>query len=301
VVFLLAVGSTVLAQTPASQRLVVNTVASNIKVSIGLKPPEPWVRGLAENSHPVPGATVTFTIVMPNANGPGASFPGNSKSLRVTTDARGDAMARGLRPNPITGGPYWIQVHAEKAQMASPETPVDITAENVLEIQKLVMTPGDVFENNLCKNAPGELRVQVNDDRGNPVVGAEVVFRVPANGPSGVFTGGSLTHSVTTDETGQAVVKEFVPNKMTGDFTVEAVASLLSLRGNVPIPGSNLKRSCPHTGLIVGAIAAAAGAGVAAGLAGKGSSSSNSATTPTPAGSVISIGSGGDPRFGPGH
>jgi hypothetical protein len=188
--------------------------------------------------------------------------------------------------------------------MTSPEAPANIAVENVLDMKRLVMTPGDVFENNTCRGTAGDLKVQVKDDQGNPVVGAAVTFKLPPGGATGLFTGGSATRTVTTDDTGQALVKEFAPNKTTGDFAVEAVASLAGLKANVVVPGSNIKKDCSKTTLIVVLVGAVAGGAAAAALAGKkGSSNSTSTTTPTspPVIPSISIGSGGDPRFGPGH
>jgi len=293
-------------QPAAGTRLVVNTAGNNsIRLSIGSKSPEPLVRVLDENARPVSGATVTFTIVTPNPNGPGAAFGGDSKTLRVTTDTRGDAVARGLRPNQVAGGPYAIQVQAQKAGMASPETPTNIRADNVLEIKRLVMTPGDPFENNICKKVPGELKVQVRDDRDNPVVGANVTFSLPADGAAGTFTGGSFKRTVATDENGQVSVKEFTPNKVE-EYSIEAIASLADLRANVAVPGSNVRKECSSKTLyIVLGVAAAAGGGIAAAAAGgKGnstSSSSSTGATPPAQTPTITIGSGGDPRFGPGH
>jgi hypothetical protein len=301
--FLLALPPVGPSQTPAGSRLVVNTVSNSIKLNLGSKAPEPSVRVLDENGRPVAEASVTFSIISPDPAGPGASFAGSAKSLRVTTDARGDAVARGLRPNQVPGR-YIIEVQAEKPPMLAPETPVSMAAENALEIRRLVMTPGDSFVNNLCKNTSGEPKVQVLDEKGNPVMGADVTFRLPADGASGVFTGGSATRLASTDDTGQAVVKGLVPNKTAGDFTIEAVASLANLRGSASLPGSNVKEGCSHTPLIVLLVLAAAGGGTAALAAGKGGSNSSPSPTPTPMPApvpTITIGSGGDPRFGGGH
>ena len=291
-----------LAQTPAGTRLIVNTISNSIKVNIGGKAPEPSVRVLDENGRPVADAAVTFTIIA-DPNGPGATFPNSAKTLRVTTDARGDGVAHGLRPNQVIGR-YRIEIQAQKAMMLPPETPVSIAAENALDIQRLVMTPGDTFENNICKTPSGELKVQVKDERGNPVTGAAVTFRLPADGASGVFTGGSTTRVVTTDDSGQAATKDVAPNKIAGDFAVEAVAALANLRANAVVPGSNTKKECSRTAIYIAVGAAVlGGVGAAVALGGKGSNnnSPNSTPTPTPTPTpTITIGSGGDPRFG-GH
>src|SRR5450432_3783878 len=151
IAFLLALPTAGMAQAPAASRLVVNTVSNSIKVNIGSKAPEPSVRVRDENAQPVAGATVTFTIISADAAGPGATFAGGAKSWLVTTDAAGDAVARGLRPNQVQGR-YLIEVQAQKPLMLPSGTPVSIAAENALEIKRLVMAPGGPFSSNLCKN-----------------------------------------------------------------------------------------------------------------------------------------------------
>lgn len=293
---LLTLPSAGLAQIQAESRLVVNTVSNSIRLNIGSKAPEPAVRVLDENGRPVAEATVTFTVIS-DAAGPSATFPGGARSLGATSDASGAAAAPGLHPNQVTGR-YRIEIQAQKPPMLPPEAPVSIAAENVLDIQRLVMTPGEAFVNNLCKNTVGEPKVQVRDEAGKPVIGADVTFRLPATGASGVFTGGSATKTVTTDDTGQAAVKSFVPNKTKGDFEVEAVASLVNLRANAVIAGSNMKQGCFPALLVV--LGAGGAAGAAAALASR-KGSSTTTTPPTTPVSTISIVSGGDPRFGGGH
>lgn len=61
---------------------------------------EPIVRVEDENRKPVAGALVVFTL--PD-NGPGAVFPNGSKSLMTYSDQKGEAQARGVKPNKIEG------------------------------------------------------------------------------------------------------------------------------------------------------------------------------------------------------
>ena len=61
---------------------------------------EPIVEVQDENHRPVAGALVLFALPR---NGAGATFPNGATSLRVTTDAQGRAVARGLRPNNVAG------------------------------------------------------------------------------------------------------------------------------------------------------------------------------------------------------
>jgi hypothetical protein len=61
---------------------------------------EPVVEVTNENDAPVAGAVVTF--MLPDA-GPGGVFGDNSRILSVTTDEKGQAVGRGLRPNKVIG------------------------------------------------------------------------------------------------------------------------------------------------------------------------------------------------------
>jgi hypothetical protein len=67
---------------------------------------EPVVRVVDEDGHPLPGLAVTF--VLPS-QGAGGSFSNGQASLTVMTDANGQAVGRGLRPNG-TAGQFQIRV-----------------------------------------------------------------------------------------------------------------------------------------------------------------------------------------------
>jgi hypothetical protein len=69
---------------------------------------EPIVQVEDENRKPIAGAAVTF--LLPN-QGAGATFANGARSLTVTTDNQGQAVARGLRPNNVNGQ-YEIRVNA---------------------------------------------------------------------------------------------------------------------------------------------------------------------------------------------
>lgn len=72
---------------------------------------EPIVRVEDENRRPVAGATVVFLLP---GDGPGGLFPGGERMLTVQTDESGQAVARGLRPNNVTGE-FTIRVTASFA------------------------------------------------------------------------------------------------------------------------------------------------------------------------------------------
>jgi hypothetical protein len=69
---------------------------------------EPIVQVEDENHKPVAGAAVIF--LLPN-DGAGGTFAGGARTLTTVTDSKGQAVARGLRPN-HTAGKYQIRVQA---------------------------------------------------------------------------------------------------------------------------------------------------------------------------------------------
>jgi hypothetical protein len=74
---------------------------------------EPIVQVEDENRKPVAGAMVLFTL--PDS-GPGAVFPNGSKTLITYTDPKGQAKAKGLKPNSIAGA-YQIAVNVTSQGM----------------------------------------------------------------------------------------------------------------------------------------------------------------------------------------
>jgi len=69
---------------------------------------EPIVQVEDENHKPVAGAAVIF--LLPN-DGAGGTFAGGARTLTTVTDSKGQAVARGLRPNHVSGK-YQIRVQA---------------------------------------------------------------------------------------------------------------------------------------------------------------------------------------------
>jgi hypothetical protein len=69
---------------------------------------EPIVRVEDQNHKPVAGATVSFLLP---GNGAGGTFANGAKLLTATTDANGQAVARGIKANNVAGQ-YQIHVTA---------------------------------------------------------------------------------------------------------------------------------------------------------------------------------------------
>src|SRR5437762_1776558 len=86
------------------------------------------------------------------------------------------------------------------AQQATPQTAL-----------KIFVVQGEGARNLVQQIPPQPLVVRVENER-RPVAGATVTFTAPMAGPSGQFTNGSTTLTVTTDSGGLALVDGFHPN-----------------------------------------------------------------------------------------
>jgi hypothetical protein len=86
---------------------------------------EPVVQVLHEDGEPVVGATVTF--LMPDTGASGA-FNDGAHVLTMQTDAKGQAVGRGLRPNQ-TAGRFQIRVTASYHGQTASATIAQINAE----------------------------------------------------------------------------------------------------------------------------------------------------------------------------
>ena len=99
------------AQTPASLQIVIvegEGAINNVKQRVNR---DPIVQVEDENHRPVAGAAVVFFLPDQGASG---TFVNGSRTLTVTTDAQGKAVATGIKPNNING-PLQIRVTASFA------------------------------------------------------------------------------------------------------------------------------------------------------------------------------------------
>lgn len=90
------------AQQPAATRLTIAIVEGrDASHSIGTRTAAGIVIEVRDSlNKPVPGAQVRFELP---ATGPGGTFPGNTRSLEVTTNTEGRAAAAGFVPNALPG------------------------------------------------------------------------------------------------------------------------------------------------------------------------------------------------------
>jgi hypothetical protein len=169
----------------------------------------------------------------------------------------------------------------------------------------IVIVEGEGAINNIRQRVAREPIVQVEDENRKPVAGASVVFLLPGNGAGGAFVDGSRMLTVVTDQNGQAVMRGFTPNNVTGKYQVRVTASHRGQTTTATISQSNIAAAAgagaaAGSGKLIAIIAVVGGA-AAAGIAvaatrGNGNNGPTGPTTPVPTPTVISPGS---PTVGP--
>lgn len=145
-----------------------------------------------------------------------------------------------------------------------------------LVIQLRVATGGGAIYA-LGSKATRGVSIQVSDESGKPVDGASVSFQLPAKGPSGTFSSGSLTEIVTTKADGAANIWGMQWNKIPGPFEIRVTASKGKATAGIIVPQTLAQEA--HSGgegtftashhrrnkwLIIGIAAGGAVAGLAA-------------------------------------
>jgi hypothetical protein len=152
---------------------------------------------------------------------------------------------------------------------------------------KIVVLAGENAVNNIRSKIAVPPAVEVRDQNDQPVVGAEVVFRLPASGAGGVFSGWLDYQVVKTDEKGRAAASGLTPNDQEGRFNIKVTATQGKRSGTVVIAQTNTSArvegtSKSHTKLyvILGAVAVGAVVGGVAAAHGSGSSAATAATNP---------------------
>lgn len=107
---------------------------------------------------------------------------------------------------------------------------------------KVIVLQGDRAINDIGTRIGVQPVIEVRDDNDRPVEGANVIFRLPPNGPGGTFDGKSLSKSARTNVQGQAGVTGFAPNSEVGRFDIHVTAISGNRMGEAVIPESNSER-----------------------------------------------------------
>jgi len=139
-------------------------------------------------------------------------------------------------------------------------------------IRILVLAGQDAINNVETRSATQPV-VEVQDDAGAPVAGAEVVFSTPPAGPSSTFYGATRTTTVKTDEKGRAAVSGMTPNTDLGLYEIQVTATHGSLQAEAVITQTNAeatslskKKKKALGWRLIAAIGAGAAIGVIAGV-----------------------------------
>jgi hypothetical protein len=157
-----------------------------------------------------------------------------------------------------------------------------------------------ITEGDAVIHAPGSrstqpLAVQITDENGQAVSGAAVSFRLPDEGPGGLFANGLRTEIAISDANGRATSRRMQLNHTPGDFQIRITAAKeqaragtlvpQSIQGPEGTPGQTLlpKAKSGKKWVVVGLLAAGLAGGVGAGVAAR---PARPAITPPPAPTV---------------
>lgn len=106
-------------------------------------------------------------------------------------------------------------------------------------VLKIVATGGDSAFNSIKQRTARNPMVEVRDENDSPVAGAEVVFTLPFDGPSGTFANGSRKYVTKTDAKGRAATIGLKPNTVEGRFTIKVTASFEGKQATASISQTN--------------------------------------------------------------
>jgi len=105
---------------------------------------------------------------------------------------------------------------------------------------KIIVVKGEGAQNNVRSRSAEPLVVEVRDASDKPVERAEVVFQLPAYGPSGVFNGWMRNQLVRTNSEGRAESTGYTPNDEQGRFNIKVTATSGTKSSSAVIAQSNI-------------------------------------------------------------
>lgn len=104
----------------------------------------------------------------------------------------------------------------------------------------IVVVDGEGAINHVRQRASRDPIVRIEDERNRPIVGATVVFTLPADGASGEFNG-SKTSTLVTDNQGQVVARGLKVNQTPGKLQIHVNASYRGVRSRTTITQFNMQ------------------------------------------------------------
>ena len=100
-----------------------------------------------------------------------------------------------------------------------------LAAQNDPAILQIRIIEGQGTTYPIGSRATRGVTVQVTDETGKPVESASVIFRLPDDGPSGMFSSGIRTEAISTAADGRATVWGMQWNRITGPFEIRITAA----------------------------------------------------------------------------
>jgi hypothetical protein len=131
-VFIAGAALTISGQEPVPLKIVVVEGEGAINSISERTARAPLVRVEDDDGEPMSGVTVTFTLP---EMGPGGFFATGGSTYTTTTDEKGIATARGLRPNNVAGR-FQIRVRASKAGQSASAVVNQINAAPAVEARR---------------------------------------------------------------------------------------------------------------------------------------------------------------------
>lgn len=105
---------------------------------------------------------------------------------------------------------------------------------------KIIVVQGEGAQNNVRSRSAAPLVVEVRDASDKPIERAEVVFQLPAYGPSGVFNGWMRNQLARTNAEGRAESSGYTPNDEPGRFNIKVTATSGTKTSSAVIAQSNV-------------------------------------------------------------
>lgn len=173
--------------------------------------------------------------------------------------------------------PLPAQQAPARVEPGTPQAPPAAAPKPEPSALKIVVLEGEGARNDIRSATAVAPRVQILDEAGKPVRDAEVVFRLPMEGPGGVFHGWVKTQTVRTGEDGIAVATGYAPNEIEGRFHIRVTARAGSQEASAVIAQSNVRGARASAAShkkwwILAAVGAGVGAAIGAAASGNGSS-----------------------------
>jgi hypothetical protein len=128
-----------------------------------------------------------------------------------------------------------------QAQQRTTPTP-ESTPLPTVQTLRVIPLAGNGEQNEMERGLMAPLVVQVLDQNGRPVEGADVVFRFPVNGPSAAFPDQKNSLATKTNADGQAAATGWRANGQVGTFQVRVTATRANEMGEASVTMTNVTR-----------------------------------------------------------